>query len=247
MKKLSICLATLLAIVLSGELVAGQKVNYKVGKETFEGYFEKSKGKKSKGLVLIIHDWDGLTAYEKKRSQMLAAAGYDAFAMDLYGKGVRPVEAKMKKAETAKLYKDRKKMRNRILAGVKAAKKYSSKPAVLMGYCFGGAAVLELARSSKAPQIKGYATFHGGLATPPGQKYTKSAPIFIAHGGGDSYIPLEDVSKLAKQLEAAKIEYEVEIYSGAPHAFTVLNAPSYRKHADQKSWRSFMAFLQKNI
>lgn len=117
-----------------------------------------------------------------------------------------------------------------------------------MGYCFGGAAVLELARSGKASDVKGYATFHGGLATPEGQNYDNlSAPIFVAHGGADSAIPLQQVSDLGEQLEAVKASYEIQIYSGAPHAFTVIGSPRYQEVADKKSWDTFLGFLETNL
>ena len=70
---------------------AGEVVSYSVDGENFEGYQAKAAGS-SKGLVLVIHDWDGLTDYEVKRADMLAEMGYDAFAVDLYGKGNRPVD-----------------------------------------------------------------------------------------------------------------------------------------------------------
>ncbi len=232
-------------LVLSSPSFAGKKVSYNVNGKAYEGYFEKAQSSK-KGLVIVIHDWDGLTDYEVKRTQMLAKLGYDAFAIDLYGKRNRPVETKMKKAETSKLYKNREKMRSLILAGMKEANKYSKASPFVMGYCFGGAATLELARSGKAPQTKGYATFHGGLKTPEGQSYDKSAPIFIAHGGADVGIPMDDVSNLSKELEKAGIDYEIEVYSGAPHAFTVFGSDRYRKDADEKSWRSFINFMEKH-
>ena len=95
---------------------AGNHVTYAVKGVNYEGYHATATGT-SKGLVLIIHDWDGLTNYEVKRADMLANMGYDAFAVDLYGKGNRPVETKAKKAETRKLYKDREKLWALILAG----------------------------------------------------------------------------------------------------------------------------------
>ncbi|MEZ4873125.1 MAG: dienelactone hydrolase family protein [Bdellovibrionales bacterium] len=231
-----------LILLLSNGGIAGSKIEYKYKNAAYEGYFQKANGN-SKGLVVVIHDWDGLTEYEEKRVQMLSELGFDAFAVDLYGKGNRPVETKMKKAETEKLYEDRQKMRELILAGLGQAKKISKHRPFVMGYCFGGAAVLELSRSGAAPSVKGYATFHGGLKTPEGQKFTKSAPIFIAHGGADTGIPMDDVSQLSKELEAANIKYEIEVYSGAPHAFTVFDSDRYRKRADEKSWSSFLNFL----
>lgn len=228
---------------------AGDIVPYSSGGADYEGYVSKS-AETSKGLVLIIHDWDGLTDYEVKRADMLSALGYDAFAVDLYGAGNRPTETGAKKAETAKLYNDREKMRALILAGLAVARKKTGgeTPTVVMGYCFGGAATLELARSGKATNIAGYASFHGGLTTPDGQSYPSSmAPILIAHGGGDAGIPMTDVGKLSEELEAAKATYTIEVYSGAPHGFTVFGSDRYQKRADIKSWSSFLLFLTDNL
>ena len=93
---------------------AGEALTYVVHGETFEGYRSAAKSD-SKGLVLIIHDWDGLTEYEMKRADMLADTGYDAFAIDLFGKGNRPTDTAAKKRETGKLYQDRHRMRSLIV------------------------------------------------------------------------------------------------------------------------------------
>ena len=128
------------------------------------------------------------------------------------------------------------------------ARKSSDKAAVVMGYCFGGAATLELARSGKGVNVKGYATFHGGLKTPAGQSYPAStAPILIAHGGADTAIKMADVAGIATELEAAGVSYDIEVYSGAPHAFTVIGSKRYRAHADKKSWNAFADFLKRNL
>ena len=237
----------LVSALLPLSAMAGQKVTYSSNGASYEGYSAAAKGA-SKGLVLVIHDWDGLTGYEEKRAEMIAAQGYDAFAVDLYGKGNRPVETGAKKGETGKLYKDREKMRRLILAGLSEARKSFKGKTVVMGYCFGGAAVLELARSGKASNVAGYATFHGGLKTPKGQSYPKStAPILIAHGGADKAIPMDQVADLSKELEAAGVSYEMQVYSGAPHAFTVIGSPRYRKVADTQSWSAFSGFLKTNL
>lgn len=240
-------LTALVASFFATSAVSGEAVTYNVGGAAYQGYYADA-GKDAKGLVLIIHDWDGLTDYEVRRADMLAALGYNAFAADLYGKGNRPVDTNAKKAETAKLYNDRKKMRELILAGLAEARRLGGGDAVVMGYCFGGAAVLELARSGQARDVKGYATFHGGLATPEGQSYPASTPpILIAHGGADSSITMNDVAALSRELEAAGVTYEIDVYSGAPHAFTVFGTERYRERADRKSWDAFETFLDETL
>jgi dienelactone hydrolase len=226
---------------------AGEAVTYEVGGETFEGYRAKARGE-TKGLVVIIHDWDGLTGYERKRADMLADLGYDAFAVDLFGKGNRPVEIAGKREETGKLYGDRERMRRLILGGIAEARKGAPSKAVVMGYCFGGAAALELARSGKATDIAGYAAFHGGLKTPEGQSYPlDTPPIFIAHGGGDTSVTMDDVAALSRELEAAGIAYEIQIYSGAPHGFTEWGSERYQERADAQSWAAFRGFLAETL
>lgn len=238
--------AAMLSLV-AAPAFAGENVTYDVNGASFEGYMAKASGN-SKGLVLVIHDWDGLDNYETTRADMLAKMGYDAFAVDLYGKGNRPKDTDAKKSETKKLYDDREKMRSLILGGLAQARKMGGGDAVIMGYCFGGAAVLELARSGKGENIKGYATFHGGLSTPAGQSYPAStAPILIAHGGADSSIKMSDVASISEQLEAAKVPYEIQVYSGAPHAFTVFGSNRYQKTADEQSWDAFSDFLGANL
>jgi dienelactone hydrolase len=239
---LTLFVATLLAVPSH----AGEKVTYQANGGEYEGYFAKAED--SKGFILIIHDWDGLTEYEENRADMLAELGYDAFAVDLYGKGNRPVETDAKKAETGKLYNDRETMRSLILAGLSEARTRTDKAAVVMGYCFGGAAVLELARSGKAENVKGYVTFHGGLSTPEGQSYASDTPpLLIAHGGADSSISMQDVATLSVELEKAGVPYEIEVYSGAPHAFTVIGSDAYQERADKKSWDAFTTFIENNL
>ena len=233
----------LVAALVPFGAAAGESVTYSVDGADFEGYGAAAMGS-SKGLVLIIHDWDGLTDYEQKRAEMLAELGYDAFAVDLFGKGNRPMETDAKRAETGKLYSDRDRMRSLLLGGLAEARKLSAAPTVVMGYCFGGAAVLEMARSGQAENVAGYATFHGGLATPAGQSYPAATPpLLIAHGGADTAITMDEVAGVSKELEAAGVTYEIQVYSGAPHAFTVFDSQAYRETADRESWQAFQDFL----
>jgi dienelactone hydrolase len=245
MRKRALCAAIL--TVAPGAAIAGEEVGYDVGGQPYAGYYA-APSADAKGLVIIIHDWDGLDAYEEKRADMLAELGYAAFAVDLFGEGNRPTTTEGKKAETEKLYSDREAMRARILGGMTTAREQADLPAVVMGYCFGGAAVLELARSGEGEDVAGFASFHGGLTTPEGQSYEGvESPILIMHGGADTSVTIEDVATLSKELEASSTPYEIQVYSGAPHAFTVFGSERYREVADEESWKAFTDFLETSL
>lgn len=227
---------------------AGEAVTYDVNGASYEGYLAEAT-RESKGLVLIIHDWGGLDDYEKTRAEMLADEGYDAFAVDLYGAGNRPDTTEARKEMVGQLYNDRETMRARILGGLAEARSVTGdQPAIVMGYCFGGGATLELARSGEGEAIAGYATFHGSLDVPEGTDYSKTnAPVLVLHGGADSGIPNTLAAETADMLEEAGVTYEVQIYSGAPHAWTVFGSDRYQELADKKSWSAFLDFTARYL
>jgi dienelactone hydrolase len=244
MKTMLTLLAVLLVSVTAA--TAGEMVTYQVAGKAYEGYYTSPSPKA--GLILLVHDWDGLNDYEVKRADMLAELGYAVFAVDLFGAGVRPTEDKDKKQHTGELYKDRAKMRMLLNAGLETARSKGANVgnAVAMGYCFGGAAVLELARSGA--DLKGFVTFHGGLATPEGQDYSKAkGKLLILHGTADTAVTMEDFAKLAIQLEEKGVSHEMITYGGAPHAFTVFGGSRYREDADKKSWKRFTEFLTETL
>jgi dienelactone hydrolase len=225
---------------------AGTVVNYEINGQSYEGYYISPSEKAP--FVLLIHDWDGLTDYEVKRANMLADLGYAVFALDLFGAGVRPTEVKDKRQHTGELYKDREKMRALMTGALETAKSKGAniENAVAMGYCFGGAAVLELARSGA--NLKGFATFHGGLKTPDGQDYTKTrGKVLIMHGSADKAITMDQFAALTNELEAAGVAHEMITYGGAPHAFTVFGSDRYQETADKKSWKRFTEFLAETL
>jgi dienelactone hydrolase len=224
----------------------GVPVKYQVNGQLYEGYYTSPSERAP--FVLLIHDWDGLTDYEIKRADMLADLGYAVFALDLFGAGVRPTEVKDKRQHTGELYQNREKMRILMKGALDTAKSKGAdiENAVAMGYCFGGAAVLELARSGA--DLKGFATFHGGLKTPQGQNYSKTrGQILIMHGSADTAITMDQFAGLAKELEAAGIAHEMITYGGAQHAFTVFGGSRYQETADKKSWKRFTQFLAETL
>ena len=224
----------------------GASVAYQVNGQPYEGYYISPS--KQAPLVLLIHDWDGLTDYEVKRADMLADLGYAVFAADLFGAGVRPTEVKDKRQHTGELYKDREKMKALMNGALDAARAKGADVGntVAAGYCFGGAAVLELARSGA--DLKGFATFHGGLKTPEGQNYEKTrGNVLIMHGSADKAITMDQFADLAKELESAGVAHEMITYGGAQHAFTVFDGKRYHEPADRKSWKRFLEFLEHTV
>ncbi|MGD2036633.1 MAG: dienelactone hydrolase family protein [Desulfobacterales bacterium] len=241
-----ICVFLLLSISTGASGGTGASVTYAVNGQLYEGYYISPSDRAP--FVLLIHDWDGLTDYEIKRADMLADLGYAVFALDLFGAGVRPTEVKDKRQHTGELYKNREKMRVLMKGALETAKSKGAdiENAVAMGYCFGGAAVLELARSGA--DMKGFATFHGGLKTPQGQNYSKTrGQILVMHGSADTAITMDQFAGLAKELEAAGVAHEMITYGGARHAFTVFGGSRYQETADKKSWKRFTEFLAETL
>lgn len=236
----------LVVFAASVAAAANGPLSYQVNGERFTGYFVSPADRAP--LVLLVHDWDGLTDYEIRRAEMLAARGYAVFAVDLFGAGVRPTTLEEKKALTTNLYKDRARMRTLLQGGLEAAREQGADVAnaVGMGYCFGGSAVLEWARSSV--DLKGFVSFHGGLETPEGQDYrTVKGDLLILHGTADHAVSMQQFAVLADILEQQDRPHEMITYSGAPHAFTVFGAESYREDADRKSWQRFTEFLRATL
>ena len=230
--------------------IVSQDVVYELDGQAYQGYFVRNTGLgESQPAVMIIHDWDGLGNYEKQRAFMLAVEGYAAFAADLYGKGVRPATTKAKKARSGALYADRQEMRARLngaLETMRSMKGVDPDNIVVMGYCFGGSAVLEMARSGA--DLKGFVSFHGGLTTPEGQDYSKvNGPILILHGSHDAVAPMNDAADLAAALDRDGASFSMEIYGGARHAFTVWSGGRYSGQADLASWKALKEFLHQQL
>lgn len=221
---------------------AGKSVPYTIDGKPYEGYY--SSPSTNAPLVLIIHDWDGLGDYEKRRASMLNEMGYAVFAADLFGAGIRPESIDERKQRTGELYADRARMRALMQGALTAAQAEGARVdnAVVAGYCFGGAAALELARSGA--DLKGFVSFHGGLTTPEGQDYSQvKAPVLVLHGTADTAVTMSEFAALAEAMEKAGVKHEMITYSGAPHAFTVFDTDRYREEADRESWQRFGEFL----
>ena len=227
-------------------------VEYKQGDTVLEGYlaWDDSRKTPSPG-VLIVHEWTGVGYYVKGRAEQLAKLGYVAFAADIYGKGVRPQTPQEAGAEAGKYRADRQLMRARAQAGLEILKKspgVDSARLAAIGYCFGGGVVLELARSGA--DVKGVVSFHGNLDTPDVKDAQRiRGRVLVLHGGADPFIPFEQVQAFRQEMESAKVDYQVVVYSGAQHSFTNpasdgrLPGALYNAQADRRSWKEMQAFF----
>jgi len=246
--------ATLLLTVLTVSAeIHTETVIYKEGATTLEGWLAYDKNKTGpRPGVLIAHQWKGLTAYEKKRAEMLAQMGYTVFALDIYGQGVRADHPK-DAAELAGKYKsDRALLRKRVNAGLAYLKSHAmadSRRVAAIGYCFGGTTVLELARSGA--DLAGVVSFHGGLNTPTlTDAKNIRCKVLALHGADDPFVPSAEVAAFEDEMRQAGVDWQLVAYGGAVHSFTDWNAGSdkskgaaYNEKADKRSWEAMKGFF----
>ncbi len=228
-------------------------VVYKQGGKQFEGYLAYDDAMRGKRPgVVIVHQWMGLGDYEKQRAVMLAKLGYVAFAADIYGKGVRPTSRDQAAKQAGKYKRDRKLLRARVLRAVKELRRnrhVDRARIAAIGYCFGGTAVLELARSGA--DVRGVVSFHGGLDSPtPADGKRIQAKVLVLHGAADPHQKPADVAAFEKELADAKVDWQMVSYGNAVHCFTERDAGTdastgcaYDAHADARSWTAMRAFF----
>lgn len=206
--------------------------------------------------ILIVPEWWGLTEYPKTRARELAKLGYVAMALDMYGNGKIAEDPKTALEYAMPWYKDPVAAQRRIEAAAQVAKGYAATDTAqiaAIGYCFGGAMVLNAAKLGS--NFKGVMSFHGGLeggVTP--QKGLTKAGIFVANGEADTFVSPEQITTFRKQLDSVGAPYTFKQYPGALHAFTnpdatekgkKFNLPiAYNAAADTASWKDMQDFFK---
>lgn len=234
-----------------------EEVTYRVGDTKLKGYLAwDSRQKGPRPGVLVVHEWWGHNDYVRKRARMLAGLGYTALALDMYGDG-----------KVADHPEDAMKFMNEVVSNMDVAKaRFEAAYELLkkhetndpnhiaaVGYCFGGAVVLHMARFGV--DLDGVVSFHGNLATQaPAKKGAVKSKVLVLHGADDSLVPPDQVAAFKREMEAAEVDYSFIEFPGAKHAFTNEAATengkkfgmplAYHEAADQKSWEEMTKFLE---
>ena len=228
-------------------------VEYSDGETTFEGYVAQPAGGGKHATILVVHDWAGLHEGVRARADQMASLGYTAYALDVYGKGVRGDVMGDNSHLMGPLLGDRALLKKRLLAGLEAAKAHEAVDASrigAMGYCFGGLCVLDMARAGAAG-LKGVASFHGIFMPPDiGPQGKIGAKVLILHGWEDPMATPDSVVGVAKELTDAGADWQIHAYGHAMHAFTAegAHAPErgikYDANADRRSWQAMENFFK---
>jgi dienelactone hydrolase len=257
MKIPTLLLIGVLASTLAEAAVQTKTVEYRDGEVTLEGYVawdETTTGRRPG--VLVVHDWMGISAETRRRCEMLAGLGYVAFAADVYGRGVRPANAREAAAQAGTYKGDRALFRRRLLLALEQLKRdprVEGTRTAAIGYCFGGTGVLELARAGA--DLRAVVTFHGGLDSlhPEDAKAIK-AKLLVLHGADDPFVPSDQIAAFQNELRQAGVDWQMVFYGGAVHSFTNPGAggdnsagAAYNARADERSWQAMRGFLEEAL
>jgi dienelactone hydrolase len=243
----------LILVAPVGAALHRQTVDYHQGGTTLSGYLAYDDSFAGpRPAVLVFHHWMGIDQYIRGRADQLARMGYVAFAADIYGKGVRPVNNNEASALASQYRNDRQLMRKRAQAALDTLRllpRVDSKRIAAIGYCFGGGVALELARSGA--DIAGVASFHGTLDTPhPEDARNIQAKVLVMQGTDDPVAPLKQIGALEDEMRGGGVDYQIILYGGAVHSFTMPmagNNPNtgnaYNPEADHRSWQAMKDFF----
>lgn len=200
--------------------------------------------------LLLVHGGAGLDDHAKGQARRYAALGYAVLAGDMFGGGVGGNRERVM-ACLLELRDDPELLARRGQAGLTALAACPEVDGRLaaVGFCFGGLAVLTLARSGAG--LMGVVSMHGSLATArPAEPDAVSAKVLVCHGALDPHVPMTDVTRFAEEMDHARADWQLIMYGGAMHGFTHAHAVpgampgvAYNALADQRSFAAARAFL----
>jgi dienelactone hydrolase len=220
-------IGVLFALAIATPALAAVKeepVTYKDGETAMKGFvvYDTAKSGKRPGLILV-HEWWGITKHMHNEARRFAAEGYTVLIADMYGDAKTADNPKDAGALSGSVMKNPQAMQSRFNAAREVLARQSSvDPARIgaVGYCFGGAVVLNMARAGA--DLAGVAGFHAslGLNTPAPAPGAVKAKILVLNGADDPFVKKEQYAAFKSDLDAAKADYKVIEYPGAVHAFT---------------------------
>jgi dienelactone hydrolase len=205
--------------------------------------------------VIVVHEWWGLNDYAKRRARDLAALGYSALAVDMYGDGRNTQHPDDAKAFMNAALADPAIPKARFQAGLDLLKAQpQTDPARLaaIGYCFGGKVVLDMARQGLP--LAAVVSFHGALVTAtPATPGSVKAKVLVEHGAADSFITAEQIAAFKAEMDQAGADYRFVELPGAKHGFSNPDADAhkghgldlgYQKEADERSWADMQTLFK---
>ncbi len=226
--------------------IATEVIEYKDGETVLQGYLAYDDAQEGKRPgVLVVHEWWGHDAYARGRAEQLAALGYVAFALDMYGKGIVTGDPKEAGSLAGPFRGDPDLTRRRAKAGLAVLRAHARTDpdrVAAIGYCFGGTVALELARSGET--LAAVVSFHGSLRTKrPADAATLKARVLVCNGADDGFVPAEELAAFTEEMRKAKADYQIVHYAGAVHSFTNpasdkhgIPGVGYNAAADRRSW-----------
>ncbi len=252
-----IAIVLLLSSLPALAAVQGKEVTYRAGNTVLKGYLATDSAKKGpRPGILVVHEWWGHNDYARQRARMLAELGYTALAVDMYGNGKQAAHPEDAGKFAGEVAKNAELAKARFLAAMKLLQ---SQPEVqankiaAIGYCFGGAVVLEMARLGLP--LAGVVSFHGSLGTShPAKPGVVKAKVLVLNGDADPFTKPEQITAFKQEMQAAGVDYTFISYPGAKHSFTNpqaddygrrFNLPlAYNAEADRASWAEMQRFFQ---
>ena len=237
----------------SGELTT-EEVSYDIDGKTHKSFVAyEGTAEDMKPVVMVLPEWWGVTEYTKNRAKQLAELGYFAMVVDYYGEGKtvdNPDEAAKLSGEFYKVPINARLKFDKAKAQLLKFDNADYNKIAVIGYCFGGAQALNMARLQD--ELKGVVSFHGNLMTGIKPK-NNDVKILVLNGADDTFVPAEEITAFKKQMDSAKIDYKFIEYPNALHSFTNPEATAigekykmevaYNKEADEKSWNDMKTFL----
>lgn len=233
-----------------------EEISYESGDLTLQGFIAYDANRRGKRPgVLVVHEWWGHNDYVRDRARMLAEMGYTAFAVDMYGDGKQAEHPADAQKFMMEVISDLETGTDRFKAAKLALESHettdSSKIAAI-GYCFGGAVVLHMARYGL--DLDAVASFHGSLGTEtPAEPGAIKAKLLVAHGEADPFISAEELDAFKAEMENAGADMKFIAYPGAVHGFTSPGATAlgekfelplkYDEAADKQSWAELKNLL----